>query len=90
MKRVGAAIVLLLLIAAIASALGVIYAREQNRRLFVEYTQVQKERDEFTVEFGRLELERATWNETNRIDQIARGQLNMVAPTPADTVVVKR
>ena len=90
MKRIGAGIVLLLLLAVIGSALGVVYAREQNRRLFVEYTQQQKERDELNVEFSRLELEQATWAETNRIDQVARGQLGLVAPAPADTVVVKR
>lgn len=90
MKRIGAAIVLLLLIAVIGSALGVVYAREQNRRLFVDYTQQQKERDDLNVEFSRLELEQATWAETNRIDQVARGQLGMIAPAPADTVVVKR
>ena len=90
MKRVGAVIVLLLLLAVISTALGVVYAREQNRRLFVDYTQLQKERDEFNVEFSRLELEQATWAETNRIDQIARGQLGLVAPVAANTVVIKR
>ena len=90
MKRVGAAIVLLLLIAVVASALGVIYAREQNRRLFVEYTQQLKEHDELNVEFSRLELEQATWAETNRIEQVARGQLGLVSPIPASTIVVKR
>ena len=90
MKRIGAAIVLLLLLAVVASALGVVYAREQNRRLFVDYTQLQKEHDDLNVEYSRLELEQATWAETNRIDQIARGQLGMIAPAPADTVVVKR
>ncbi|HZP65286.1 MAG TPA: cell division protein FtsL [Rudaea sp.] len=90
MKRLGAFVTLLLLVAAIASALGVVYAREQNRRLFVEYTTLQKERDDLNVEFGRLELERATWAEPNRVEQVARGQLGMVSPGPANTVVVKR
>jgi cell division protein FtsL len=90
MKRVGAAIVLLLLIAVIGSALGVIYAREQNRRLFVDYTQLIKEHDELNVEFSRLELEQATWAETNRIEQVARGQLGLVSPGSANTVLVRR
>ena len=77
MMRVGAAIVLLLLLAVVGSALGVVYAREQNRRLFVEYTQLQKDRDDLNVEFGRIEIEQATWAETNRIDQVARGQLGL-------------
>ena len=90
MKRVGAVIVLLLLIAVIGSALGVIYAREQNRRLFVDYTQLIKEHDDLNVEFSRLELEQATWAETNRIEQVARGQLGMLSPGAANTVLVKR
>ncbi len=90
MRRVGAAIVLLLLIAVIASALGVVYAREQNRRLFVDYTQLIKDHDDLNVEFSRLELEQATWAETNRIEQVARGQLGMVMPDAASTVLIKR
>jgi cell division protein FtsL len=90
MKRVGAVIVLLLLIAVIGSALGVIYAREQNRRLFVDYTQLIKDHDDLNVEFSRLELEQATWAETNRIEQVARGQLGMVSPGVANTILVKR
>jgi len=90
MKRVGTVIVLLLLIAVIGNALGVIYAREQNRRLFVDYTQLIKEHDDLNVEFSRLELEQATWAETNRIEQVARGQLGMVSPGAANTILVKR
>jgi cell division protein FtsL len=90
MKRVGAFIVLLLLLAVIGSALGVIYAREQNRRLFVDYTQLIKDHDDLNVEFSRLELEQATWAETNRIEQVARGQLGMVAPDATNTILVKR
>jgi cell division protein FtsL len=90
MKRVGAVIVLLLLMAVIGSALGVVYAREQNRRLFVDYTQLIKEHDDLNVEFSRLELEQATWAETNRIEQVARGQLGMLSPGAANTVLVKR
>lgn len=90
MKRIGTVIVLLLLIAVVGSALGVIYAREQNRRLFVDYTQLIKEHDDLNVEFSRLELEQATWAETNRIEQVARGQLGMVSPGAANTILVKR
>ncbi|MCC6596618.1 MAG: cell division protein FtsL, partial [Rhodanobacteraceae bacterium] len=35
-------------------------------------------------------LEQATWADNNRIDQIAREKLGMLAPTPATTVVIKR
>lgn len=90
MKFIGAVIVLLLLAAVVASAIGVVYARQQDRILFGALTQLTREQDDLNTEFGRLELEQATWAEPNRIEQIARGQLGMVNPGAADTVVVKK
>jgi len=87
--RVVAAMVILLG-AVIASAIGVVYSIQESRELFVELTRLNTERDEFNFEFGRLQLEQATWAENNRIEQIARGRLGMVSPNPADSVVVRR
>jgi len=89
-RRVGIAVLVLSLIAVMGSAIGVVYARQQSRILFGELTRLTKEKDDLDTEFGRLELEQATWAEPNRIEQVARGQLGMLAPGPADTVVVKR
>ncbi len=84
-------IVMLVLVAAvIASAIGVIYARHESRRQFVELNQLSNERDNLDFEFGRLEIEQATWAENNRIEQIARGQLGMVSPGPAEMIVTPR
>ena len=41
------------------------------------------------IEFGRLQLEHATWAEANRIDGIAREQLGMRFPEPDEIVVVR-
>jgi cell division protein FtsL len=90
MKAFGASVVVALLIAVVASAIGVVYARQQNRVLFGELTRLTHEQDELNTEFGRLELEQATWAEPNRIEQVARGQLGMITPGPANTVVVKQ
>ena len=79
-----------LLGAVIASAIGVVYSIQQSRELFVELTKLGNERDDLNFEFGRLELEQATWAENNRIDQIARGRLGMVSPNAAETVVIRR
>ena len=80
----------ILLGAVIASAIGVVYSIQQSRELFVELTKLGNERDDLDFEFGRLELEQATWAENNRIDQIARGRLGTVSPNPAETVVIRR
>ncbi len=88
---VRAAIAMTILLGAvIASAIGVVYSIQQSRELFVELTKLGNERDNLNFEFGRLELEQATWAENNRIDQIARGRLGMISPNPAETVVIRR
>ncbi len=81
---------LLLIGVAVFSAVGVVYARHESRRAFIELTRLETERDELNIDFGRLQLEQATWSETNRIEQIARGPLGMVFPTAADTRVIRR
>ena len=78
-----------LLVATVASAIGVIYARHRHRLLFVELSRLERDRDELNIEFGRLQLEQATVAESNRIDQIARTRLGMKFPEAADVVVVR-
>jgi cell division protein FtsL len=57
--------------------------------LFVQLNKLQRERDELNIEFGRLQLEQATWAESNRIDQVARTRLGMQFPETRDIVVVR-
>jgi cell division protein FtsL len=90
MKRVGFVLFALLLLADIASAIGVVYQRHEGRVLFIEMTRLNKERDEMNFEYGRLQLEQSTWAEPNRIEQVARGQLDMGSVDPADVVIVRR
>ncbi len=90
MRAFGICIIFVLLAGVIAGALGVVYTRQESRRLFVEYTELTKERDHLNFEFGRLELERATKAEINSIEKAARGDLGMISPSAANTVVIKR
>lgn len=87
--RIGAAFLVILIVATIASALGVVYARQKHRQLFIELTRLERERDDVNIEFGRLQLEQATWAETNRIEQIATEKLGMTYPNGKDVVVVR-
>ena len=81
---------LVLLLATVATAIGVVYARHEGRLAFIELTRLVDERDDLEIEFGRLQLEQATWAGNNRIEQIARGTLGMVEPLPSETVVIRR
>ncbi|WP_242102776.1 MULTISPECIES: cell division protein FtsL [unclassified Lysobacter] len=82
-------LVILLAMANVISAIGVVHARHRHRQLFVDLTKLEKARDELNIEFGRLQLEQATWAESNRIDQIARSRLGMKFPETGDIVVVR-
>ena len=79
----------LLVLANIGSAIAVVYARHEHRQLFVALTRLERERDELNIEFGRLQLEQATWAESNRIDQVARDRLGMKFPEGAEIVVIR-
>jgi cell division protein FtsL len=82
--------ILVLLLATVATAIGVVHARHEGRLAFIELTRLVDERDDLEIEFGRLQLEQATWADNNRIEQIARGTLGMVSPLPVETVVIRR
>lgn len=73
----------LLTVAVIGSAIAVVDARHHGRSLFGELQTLTRERDEFNIEWGRLQLEHATWADINRIEQIAVGEMGFVFPDPA-------
>jgi cell division protein FtsL len=88
MKTIGALAVGVLLLAVVASGIAVVWARHQDRAAFVQLSKLQSQRDTLNVEFGRLELEQATWASPSRIEQIARGQLGMISPPAASVEMI--
>ena len=80
----------LLILANVATALLVVRDRHEHRQAFVALTRLERARDELNIEFGRLQLEQATWAESNRVDQVARSRLGMVFPRTEDIVVLRR
>lgn len=90
MSRFARVAMALLIGTVLGSALGVIYAKHQTRKLFVELQGVQKSRDDLQIDWGRLQLEQATWATHGRIESVARERLEMHIPTPDNVVIVKR
>jgi len=84
MKVISALATIALLVAALASALGVVWTRHESRVLFVQWTSLQNQRDDLNIEYGKLELEQATYAEPRRIDDEARQKLGMISPRPQD------
>ncbi|HEY2345255.1 MAG TPA: cell division protein FtsL [Xanthomonadaceae bacterium] len=87
--RIGAAFLVLMIVATLASGIAVVYARQMHRQMFIQLNGLQRERDDLNIEFGKLQLEQATWAENNRVEQIATGKLGMVYPNAKDVVVVR-
>jgi cell division protein FtsL len=83
-------LIMLLTFAVLGSGIAVVYARQQHRQAYVELTRLQKQRDELNIEFSRLQLEQATWAETNRIEQVATERLGMSFPATPELIVVQQ
>ena len=90
MKVLGVLILLMLLAAVLTTAIGVVWTRHESRVLFVSLTGLQDQRDDLNIEYGRLELEQATYAEPRRIDDVARQQLGMLDPRPQDIRLLTR
>jgi cell division protein FtsL len=82
-------LLVVLVLADIATAVGVVHARQQHRNAYVELNTLTTARDELDIEFSRLQLEQATWSEPNRIEQVATERLGMQFPEAADVVVLR-
>ena len=88
MRVIGAALLLILLVAVLVSAIAVVWTQHESRVQFIELSRLQNERDELNIEYGKLELEQATWAEPRRVDNEARQKLGMLTPRPQDIQLV--
>ena len=82
-------IIAVLLPVVLSSALGVVYAKHQSRKLFVQLNELQQQRDAMNVQWGQLQLELSTWATNGRIEQVARKRLRMTN-VDFDQVVIVR
>lgn len=80
---IGALIILLL-----ASAFSVIYLKDLSRRLFIRYQHLQQVQQRNEIEWSKLLLEEGAWSTQARIQNIATTQLNMIAPTAKQIVMI--
>ena len=71
------------------SAVGVIYAKHENRKLFVQLQALEKERDQMNVEWGQLQLEQGTWATSSRVENIARKRLGMEMPKSESVIIIR-
>ena len=82
-------ILILVLIADVGSALGVVYTRHQSRLLAVELGALEAFQDEELAEWSRLQIEQGWLADASQIEKTARGELQMTQPDETLILVVR-
>ena len=83
------AMVAVMILAIMSSAISVIYSKHQSRKLFVELQKLEKQIDGLDIEWGRLQLEQSTWSSQERVEKIARKKLHMTLPKANEVIYIK-
>lgn len=78
-----------LVLAVLVSGVGVVYAKNQSRALFVESQKLRAQHDVAVAEWGRLQLELASEGSLEDVMRIAGKRLKMRPPAPGERVVVE-
>jgi cell division protein FtsL len=78
----------LLLVLAVACALGVITSQHKARKLFAELDAEQSTAKKLDEEWTQLQLEQGTWATHKRVEEVASRQLGMRFTDPGSTVIV--
>ena len=78
-----------LVVLVVASALGVISAQHQARKVYSELEREQVRARGLEVEWGQLQLEQSTWAAHARVEKLAREKLGMRPPAQGQVMVVE-
>ncbi len=87
--KARATVLAVLSLAVMLSALAVVYAKHESRKLFVEWQSLLAKQDEMNIEWGQLQLEQSTWATHTRVESLARERLGMVLPPQSEVVIVR-
>jgi cell division protein FtsL len=82
-------IISILSIAVFISAIEIVIARHDTRKIFVEIQELENARDTLEEEWGRLQLEQSTWATDVRIESLAHSELKMKQPKMHSIVLLK-
>ncbi|MBT7307774.1 MAG: cell division protein FtsL [Gammaproteobacteria bacterium] len=77
-----------LVLVVVKSAVAVIYLKHREVQLYITLQGLQQQYEQELEEMGRLRLEEAAWGNLARIEDHARGKLQMSYPAAAQRVVI--
>ena len=79
---------LILSFAVIVSAVDVVLAQHKARKYFVEIQELEQQQDKINEEWGKLQLEQSTWATDDRVEKLARTELEMTEPDANSIVLI--
>ncbi len=82
-------ILIVVLLANVSSALGVVYTRHQSRLFAVELSALESQQDEGLAEWSRLQIEQGWLADASQIERKARGVLRMQQPDRTQILVIR-
>jgi cell division protein FtsL len=80
----------LLWLSVLGSAAAAVYCKHRSRELFVELEKLNRGRDEFEAEWGRLQLEQSSWSTYSYVERIADTKLHMSIPASSAIEIARR
>lgn len=83
------AVVLLLTLLVMGSAMAVILSAYEYRKLFNQHQVLVQQWDELQVEWGQYLLEQSVWSAHHRIEALAAAEMNMVVPETEAIEIVR-
>ena len=72
----------------LASSMSLVYLKDLNRRLFINYQNLQAKQAQTYTNWGKLLLEQSTWEVQARVQNIAENKLGMEVPSPKQVVMI--
>lgn len=79
---------IVLISAVFITALNVVLAKHDARRIFAELQELEKEKDRLNEEWGKLQIEQSTWATDDRVEKIARLDLDMMEPAAESLILI--
>lgn len=74
----------------VLSALALVKAQYEGRRLFIELGRTHAQARQLEIEWSQLQLDQSTLGKHARLESVAKRELKMVALTPARTQYLTR
>ncbi|MES3022358.1 MAG: cell division protein FtsL [Pseudomonadota bacterium] len=81
----SAKITMLLAALLVACGLALVNSQYRARHLFIELERLEQQSRQLDIDWAQLQLDQSTLGKNERIEQIARTDLNMLPLTPART-----